>query len=169
MSGDKPDPRLRTPMQWDRSPAAGFTRGLPWEPLHADSFTANVEVQQADSSSLLNLHRRLIHLRAANKALESGELIPLVASHDAVAAYLRRSNDGVVLVVANLGTAPLTSVNVSSEERALAAGRYTARALVGAPNAQSLRVGSDGRIKSYVPLRSLAPMETYLLELSRER
>ena len=27
MTGDKPDPRLRTPMHWSRGPAAGFTRG----------------------------------------------------------------------------------------------------------------------------------------------
>jgi alpha-amylase len=169
MTGDKPDPRLRTPMHWDRSPAAGFTRGTPWEPLHPDSFTANVEVQNADQRSLLNLHRRLIHLRAQNNALASGELKPLVASNDAVAAYLRRSDDGVVLVVANLGIGPLTGVNLSSQGGALPAGRYSAKSMDGGPNAEELRVGSDGRISGYVPIRSLAPMESYLLELSSER
>ena len=169
MTGDKPDPRLRTPMHWDRSPAAGFTRGTPWEPLHSDSFAANVEVQNADPHSLLNLHRRLIHLRAENAALGSGELIPLVASNDAVAAYLRRTDSGVVLVVANLGNLPLNGVNLSSQERALLAGRYTPRALLGDQTAGMVRVGSDGRIRDYVPIRSLPAMTSYLFELSRGR
>ncbi len=86
MTGDKPDERLRTPMQWSRAPAAGFSRGTPWEPLQPDSLTANVEAQTADTGSLLNLYRRLIHLRAANRALGTGELVPLVASDRAVAA-----------------------------------------------------------------------------------
>ena len=45
MTGDKPDPRLRTPMHWTRGRAAGFTTGVPWEPLQPDSMTANVEAQ----------------------------------------------------------------------------------------------------------------------------
>ncbi|MDQ4080006.1 MAG: alpha-amylase family glycosyl hydrolase, partial [Gemmatimonadota bacterium] len=88
MTGDKPDPRLRTPMHWRRAPAAGFTTGAAWEPLQPDSMTANVEAQDADPSSLLNLHRRLIHLRGANIALGGGDFMPLLTSHDAVAAYL---------------------------------------------------------------------------------
>ena len=57
MTGDKPDERLRTPMQWSRAPSAGFTRGTPWEPLQPDLLTANVEAQDADPASLLNLYR----------------------------------------------------------------------------------------------------------------
>ena len=48
MSGDKPDPRLRTPMHWNAFPAAGFTDGVAWEPLQSDSLTANVAAQDAD-------------------------------------------------------------------------------------------------------------------------
>jgi hypothetical protein len=42
MTGDKPDPRLRTPMHWTAGRAAGFTTGAAWEPLQPDSATANV-------------------------------------------------------------------------------------------------------------------------------
>src|SRR2546429_6624771 len=55
MTGDKPDERLRTPMQWALAPAAGFTTGKPWEALQPDSFTANVAVESRDLESLLNL------------------------------------------------------------------------------------------------------------------
>ena len=169
MTGDKPDPRLRTPMHWARKPAAGFTTGAPWEPLMPDSMTANVEAQDDDPSSLLNLHRRLIHLRGANAALGGGELVPLTASNDAVAAYVRRLGDRVVLVIANLGTTPLAGVTVASPEGAVPAGRYSLTSLLGGPAGQSLRVGSNGRIQAYRPLASLGPLETHVLELARAR
>ena len=169
MTGDKPDPRLRTPMHWTRGPAGGFTSGAVWEPLQPDSMTANVEAQDADPRSLLNLHRRLIHLRAANEALGTGELVPLTASSDAVAAYIRRAGDRVVLVVANVGATPLAGVTVASPDRVVPAGRYALTSLLGGPGGQPLRVGSNGRIQGFVPLRSLGPMEVHVLELVRGR
>jgi glycosidase len=169
MTGDKPDERLRTPMQWNRGPAAGFTRGTPWEALQPDSLTANVEAQEADTGSLLSLYRRLIQLRAENPALGSGELVPLTASSAAVAAYVRRAGERVVLVVANLGATPLVDVVLSSAEGVLPAGRYTPKSLLDAPRAASLRVGQDGRIKGYVPVRSLGPMQSYLFEVPERR
>jgi glycosidase len=165
MTGDKPDERLRTPMQWSRGPAAGFSRGTPWESLQPDSLTANVEAEEADLHSLLNIYRRLIHLRAANAALGSGALVPLATSHDAVAAYLRIEGDHTALVVANLGTAALAGVTLSSPERVLSAGRYTPKALLGGPSAALLRVGPDGRLQRYIALRSLAPLSSYLFDL----
>ena len=169
MTGDKPDPRLRTPMHWSRGPAAGFTSGAAWEPLQPDSMTANVEAQQGDPTSLLNLHRRLIHLRAGNEALGTGELVPLTASNEAVAAYIRRTGDRAVLVVANLGAAPLAGVTLASPDRAVPAGRYTLTSLLGGPTGQPLRVGTNGRIQGFVPMRSLGGLEVHVLELGRTR
>jgi len=159
MTGDKPDERLRTPMQWTGGRAAGFTRGTPWEVLQPDSLTANVEAQEGDTGSLLNLYRRLIHLRAENAALSSGELVPLTASNGAVAAYLRVGGGRTVLVVANLGTTPLAGVTLSSTRGVLPAGRYRSAA-------KPLRVGRDGQIKGYVPVGSLRPKQSYVFALS---
>ena len=164
MTGDKPDPRLRTPMHWRRGAAAGFTTGVPWEPLQPDSMTSNVEVQEGDPSSLLNLNRRLIHTRASNPALASGELLPLVASNDAVAAYVRRAGDRAVLVIANLGKTPLAGVTVSSPGPILPAGRFT----IGQPD-EELVVRSDGRIRQYVPVPSLEPAAFFVFEIARRR
>lgn len=169
MTGDKPDPRLRTPMHWSRGPAAGFTRGAAWEPLMPDSMTANVEAQDGDPASLLTLHRRLIHLRGANDALGGGELVPLTATSDAAAAYLRRTGDRVVLVIANLGATPLSGVTLASPDRAVPPGRYTLVSLLGGPAGQSLRVGGNGRIQGYRPLPSIGPLEIHVLELARAR
>lgn len=168
MTGNKPDERLRTPMHWRRERAAGFTTGAAWQPLQPDSLTANVQAQDADSTSLLNLYRRLIHLRAENPALATGEMIPLSASSDAVAAYLRREGGRVVLVVVNLGTTPLAGVMLSSAERVLRAGRYAPKTLLGGRSAARLRVGSDGRIQNYLLLPVIGPMASYLFELARE-
>ena len=167
MSGDKPDQRLRTPMQWTRGHAAGFTSRDVWEPLQPDSLTANVAVQNADRPSLLNLYRRLIHLRVSSAALASGELIPVDASNAAVAAYLRREGTHVVLVVANLGRTPLAGVTISSREGILPAARYSASDLLGGPAAAVLDIGPGGGMHAYAPLATLAPMQTYVLEIRK--
>jgi glycosidase len=140
MTGDKPDPRIRTPMHWSLDPAAGFTDGVPWEPLQPDSFTASVQAMDADPNSLLNLYRDLIHLRAQNGALGSGELVALDAGTEAVAAYLRRTGDEAALVVANLTESPLPSVALSSAADVLPSGSYTLDVLIGEREAARRRL-----------------------------
>jgi alpha-amylase len=168
MMADKPDPRLRTPMHWALEPGAGFTTGLPWEPLQPDSFTANVAVQDGDPGSLLNHHRRLIRLRAGNPALgATGEFIALRAGRDDVLAYVRRDGGQTVLVLSNLGHAPVRGVALSSDAALLPAGRHPVRALFGPARDGTLRVGVDGRIRDWVAVPTLAPLETYVLELHR--
>ncbi|MEO7822819.1 MAG: alpha-amylase family glycosyl hydrolase, partial [Gemmatimonadaceae bacterium] len=168
MGGNKPDERLRTPMHWRRTRAGGFTTGTAWQPLQPDSLTASVEAQDADPASLLNLYRRLIHLRAANSALATGEMVPLTTNSDAVAAYLRRDGKRAVLVVVNLGAAPLTGVRLSSAGAVLRAGRHLAKTLLGGGSAARLRVGTDGSIQTYIPLPVIRPMASHLFELVKQ-
>jgi glycosidase len=167
MTGDKPDPRLRTPMQWRRGPAAGFTAGLPWEPLQPDSMTANVEVEARDSTSLLALYRRLIHLRADNAALATGRLVPLRSGHHAVVAYVRRQGAQVALIVANVGATPAEGVTLDSDDSVAAGGTYAADALLGGAAGQRLTIGADGRVRGYTPLSVLAARTAYVFRLLR--
>ena len=167
MTGDKPDERLRTPMHWTRGRAAGFTTGAAWAPLQPDSATANVAAQDADPASLLNHYRRLIHLRASNRALAAGDYLPLESSDPAVAAFLRRDGPRVVLVVANLATAQRTGVTISSGANALPAARYTTRDLLGGGGTATLDVATGGSIRAYAPLASLDARRTYVIELRR--
>jgi alpha-amylase len=169
MLGAKPDERLRTPMQWSSAPHAGFTRGTPWEPLQNDSLTTTVEAESRDPASVLQMNRRLIHLKADNAALADGLLVPLTASHEAVAAYARRSGNHVVLVVANLSAAPLADVSLSSAAHALPPGNWTLRSLMGGAAAAPLHVGAEGQLGGYAPLPTLRPMEGYLFELAAVR
>ena len=165
MTGDKPDPRLRTPMQWSPRAGVGFTTGPAWEAQQPDSMVVNVALEDTDPGSLLNLYRKLIHLRRQNDALATGTLVPLSASSPQVAIYVRRAGDHVVLVVANLGAAPASGVSISSGEGVLPPGRYTARNLLGGPNGRTLQVHADGRIREYVPVATIGPRESLVLDL----
>ena len=165
MTGDKPDPRLRTPMQWSPRAGVGFTTGPAWEAQQPDSMVVNVALEDTDPGSLLNLYRKLIHLRRQNDALATGTLVPLSASSPQVATYVRRAGDHVVLVVANLGAAPASDVSIGSGEGVLPPGRYTARNLLGGPNGRTLQVHADGRIREYVPVATIGPRESLVLDL----
>jgi alpha-amylase len=180
MTGDKPDERLRTPMQWSPRTGVGFTTGKEWEAPQADSLTRNVALEDRDPRSLLNLYRRLIHLRKDNEALATGRLVPLVASNPHVVVFLRRSTDGrsgpkglpngrgrAVVVVANLGDSTVMGLSIGSADSVLPRGRYVPRNLLGGPTAPALRVGDDGRIQGYVPQRTLRARETLVLDLVR--
>jgi alpha-amylase len=169
MTGAKPDPRIRTPMQWTAAPGAGFTRGHPWERLADDSASATVAAQDRDAASLLNLYRRLIHLRASDSALADGTLVPLSASSDAVAAYVRRAGDRVVLVVANLGQDRQDGVTIAAEPGTLPPGRWVLRGLVGKGSTALPSVNGDGSFRGYVPLATLPPRAAYVFELARAR
>ena len=48
LQGPKPDERIRTPMPWDADLGAGFTTGVPWQPLADGLEDANVAVQADD-------------------------------------------------------------------------------------------------------------------------
>jgi hypothetical protein len=84
-----------------------------------------------------------------------------------VVAYLRRDGAQAVLVVANLDSAAVHHVALTSGGGALPAGRYVAKNLLGGPGAAALRVGTDGRITGYVPAGTLTPEEFRVLELDR--
>jgi len=166
MVGDKPDERLRTPMQWSSRPGLGFTSRRSWESAQPDSFTTTVDAQNSDPGSLLNLYRRLIHLRRRNSALAVGQLVPVATPDTSVAAYIRQSEESAVLVVVNLGRAEVRDVMLGSVDGALRPGGYVLRNLLGGSDGAPLDVGANGAIRDYHPLpRPLRVGESLVLEL----
>jgi alpha-glucosidase len=93
---------VRTPMPWDDSANAGFTRGEPWLPLNPDSPARNVARQSDDVGSMLTLYRQLLALRRAHPSLAIGDLTLLDGSGD-VLAFERRWQGECVIVALNLG------------------------------------------------------------------
>jgi oligo-1,6-glucosidase/alpha-glucosidase len=92
----------RTPMAWDASLHAGFSRAEPWLPLHDDWVTRNVAVEEWDAGSMLVLTRALLRLRRAEPALSVGDY-RLVAAEGNLLAYERRAGGSRLLVALNLG------------------------------------------------------------------
>ncbi len=153
MTGPKPDELIRTPMAWSRAaPHAGFTTGTPWQPLASDSLEANVETQDRDPHSLLNLHRTLIRLRAATPALGRGALIPLATNDPAAVAFLRHDATGAVLVIVNVGQAALTSVQITSTDDAPRFRRLAPCTLYGPSRGPTLRLDAARRLTATADL-----------------
>ena len=120
MVGDKPDEQIRTPMQWTSSPAAGFSTGTPWENAQADWRTKNVEAEEADKNSLLNLYRQLVHLRQQHDALAMGSIEMLSSSETSVLAFVRRSSRETALVVINFSDRRIPVMQFALRHRTLA-------------------------------------------------
>jgi alpha-glucosidase len=96
----------RTPMQWDDSPNAGFTRGTPWLPVPLIYKTVNVATELKDPASILNVYRSLLALRHQNRALLDGDYVALNVNDPNVLSYLRRYKNEAVLVVLNMSSKP---------------------------------------------------------------
>ncbi|RME66203.1 MAG: DUF3459 domain-containing protein, partial [Caldilineae bacterium] len=98
---------VRTPMQWDASPNAGFCDPDvdPWLPLAPDYRARNVAAQEQDPTSMLSLFRRLIELRRAHPALHGGAYRSLAcgSGHEDVFAFERSDGNERFLVVLNFG------------------------------------------------------------------
>ncbi len=104
---------VRTPMQWDDTPGAGFSAAEPeqfYAPLISDDVygyqRVNVAAQRADEDSLLNRLRTMIRVRAANVEFGRGDFTMLHPANRAVLAFLRTAGEGVLLSVNNLTPQP---------------------------------------------------------------
>jgi glycosidase len=169
MTGNKPDPRLRTPMHWNREASMGFTTGLPHEPLQPDSLTANVAAQAADPGSLLSHYRAMIRLRNSLPALGStADFVVLETGSDHVLAYLRHDEKGAAVVVANLSDRAIEGPSVTMKEGTLLRGAYRVRSALGRGDSASLRIAADGRIAGWAPVATMEPLSAVVLELIRD-
>ncbi len=92
----------RTPMQWDESENAGFSKASPWLPVPATAKTHNVADESKDPESVLAFYKKLLTLRHTNKALLDGSYVPLNENDPSVLSYLRVYKDQGVLVVLNM-------------------------------------------------------------------
>jgi alpha-glucosidase len=93
------DPQ-RTPMQWDASSQAGFTTGIPWLPVAENYAQVNVETQELDSKSSLNLYKQLLKLRRESIVLRKGSY-QSVDVNPSVFSYKRRHKDDEFLILLN--------------------------------------------------------------------
>jgi maltose alpha-D-glucosyltransferase/alpha-amylase len=101
----------RTPMQWDTTQNAGFSRAPKdrlYLPVEDSPDRPNAATQRADADSLLNHIRQLIALRQAHPALcASGAFEPVYAEAGKLPfVYMRQSGDEKILVALNPANQP---------------------------------------------------------------
>lgn len=94
----------RTPMQWDATATAGFTKGKPWLPINENKTMVNVEASEKDKSSILHYVRNMIALRNENKAvLVYGKYQLQDAANANLYTYTRSDGENTFLVLLNFG------------------------------------------------------------------
>ncbi len=100
---------VRTPMQWNNQPRAGFSTAAP-EKFYAPVIQGepygpewvNVEFQQQDPGSLWNALRRMIGLRKQHPAFGWGDFAWADVGSPSVAAYWRTYKAERLLIINNL-------------------------------------------------------------------
>jgi alpha-glucosidase len=105
----------RTPMQWDASANAGFTKAgvTPWLPVPPTAATANVKAEEGDPSSLLSWYQTLIRLKKNVPALAGGENTMLDTTNTKVLSWLRQAPGAPSVVVSVNFTAEPQTVYLS--------------------------------------------------------
>jgi len=103
---------VRTPMQWETGPAAGFSEAPP-ESLYApvigdDTYgpaRVNVQVQVADPDSRWSIIRHMIAVRKQHRTFGWGDFEWLDVQNETIAAFQRTHNSETILAIHNLSDA----------------------------------------------------------------
>ena len=100
----------RTPVQWDNSVNAGFSREAPWIPVNPNYKRINVASQIQDPESLLSYYKKLTALRknpVYKETLVYGDFVPYMEDRHNLMAYYRKG-DKTLLVLGNFQKTPQT-------------------------------------------------------------
>ena len=96
----------RTPMQWDSSENAGFSKATPWLPVPPAYKTHNVADESKDPDSVLEFYKKVLKLRHTNAALLDGSYTAINESDANVLSYLRVYKGEAVVVALNMSGTP---------------------------------------------------------------
>ena len=91
----------RTPVQWNSSENAGFTKGTPWIAVNPNYKEINVEQALEDKNSVFYYYQKLIKLRKENEIIVYGDLELIDKENENIFAYTRSYNDEKMLVILN--------------------------------------------------------------------
>ncbi len=103
-AGEMSRDKNRTPMHWANHPNAGFSPAevQTWLPVNPDYARGiNVRDEEHNPASLLNYYKLLLKMRKQTPALIEGEYIPLNNRSSDYFAFLRKTDQQIVLVVLN--------------------------------------------------------------------
>jgi len=111
----RPDKRDggRTPMQWDKSVNAGFSKGSPWLPVESTFERYNLASEKTDPKSIYNWYSHLLKLRRNEVTLRDGDYLPLESANANVFAFGRKAGEGNIALVAMNTSNKEQRVNIS--------------------------------------------------------
>ncbi len=96
----------RTPVQWDATPYAGFTTGIPWMTVNPNYRQINADEARRDPQSVFAHFQQLIRLRHSSEVVREGRFQLLLPNHEQLWAFTRTLGDRVLLVIANCSSSP---------------------------------------------------------------
>ena len=88
----------RTPMQWDGTAHAGFTKATPWLEVAANYPTINVEKELAEGQ-IYAYYQELIHLRKDYDVISDGTYSGLFLDHPSIMGFVREYEGQQLLVL----------------------------------------------------------------------
>ncbi|MBA3073806.1 MAG: hypothetical protein FP831_09435, partial [Anaerolineae bacterium] len=165
MTGEKPDEKIRTPMQWTGEDLAGFTTGKPWQSINSNYPEVNVALESVDPQSLLSHYRDLIRIRLTNSALLEGKFIKVNVSSPQLFAGLRAEDLEAVLTIVNLKNTEVENPTFSFKKD-LNPGLYNVDLLLGdKPFSESINLVQVGeKIDFSLPI-TVMPYENLIIKL----
>lgn len=92
----------RTPMQWDTTENAGFSKEKPWMKVNPNYVNINVREQENNLDSILNFYKKIIKIKKKNEALVYGKYNLILEYHEQIYAYTRILEHEKFIVIANL-------------------------------------------------------------------
>jgi maltose alpha-D-glucosyltransferase/alpha-amylase len=100
---------VRTPMQWDASPNAGFTTGKPFTEFVQGDLSyehVNVARQVANEHSLFHSISRMVKIRKQQPAFGRGFMGWVTTNQPSLAVYTRKCGNETLLIINNLSGEP---------------------------------------------------------------
>ena len=91
----------RSPMQWDDTKYAGFSKNNPWLGVNENYIKINVKAEENDSTSILNFYKKLVSIRLSNEALKRGNLEFLFENSPTIFAYKRVLGEEEFVCISN--------------------------------------------------------------------
>lgn len=91
----------RTPMQWDTSENAGFSKGEPWIGVNGNYKEINAQEQVSRTDSVFAYYKKLIELRKKYDVIADGDFSMLEDTPEEIFAYERILGDEKLLVLVN--------------------------------------------------------------------
>lgn len=91
----------RTPMQWDDSPYAGFSKVQPWINVNPNYVYINVKNNLQDEDSIYHYYRKLLNIRQNSKTLIYGKFNLFLEDDANIVLYTRELDNEIYLVLCN--------------------------------------------------------------------